>query len=82
MQPLTHSRVTKIEWAQLESTRPRHAGLNARLGDHGLTIRLPIARITTDDGRSGFGHCRADARLAQTIVGKPLAEPLIFRFGI
>ncbi len=81
MQLSTHSRVTKIEWAQLESTRPRHAGLNARLGDHGLTIRLPIARITTEDGSSGFGHCRTDARLAQTIIGKPLADLFLMGSG-
>jgi len=69
-----HSRVTTVEWAQLESTRPRHAGLNARLGDHGQTIRLPLARITTEDGSSGFGHCRADARLAEQLIGRPLAD--------
>ncbi len=81
MQLAMHSRVTKLEWAQLESTRPRHAGSNARLGDHGLTIRLPIARITTDDGSSGFGHCRADARLAQTLVGRPLADLFLLGSG-
>ncbi|MCB0105985.1 MAG: hypothetical protein KDE53_08745, partial [Caldilineaceae bacterium] len=79
MSPLTHTSIIKIEWAQIESTRPRHAGSNARLGDHGLTIRLPMARITTADGSSGFGHCRADERLARTIVGKSLAD--LFQLG-
>jgi len=79
MEPMNHTKVTKVEWAQLESTRPRHAGSNARLGDHGLTIRLPLARITTADGSSGFGHCRADERLTGTIVGRPLAD--LFQVG-
>ena len=79
MKNITHSRVTAVEWVQVESTRPRHAGSNARLGDHGLTIRLPLARITTDDGTTGVGHCRADERITQTILGKSLAE--LFQLG-
>lgn len=79
MTPLTHTTITKIEWARLESTRPRHAGSNARLGDHGLTVRLPLARITTADGSSGFGRCLADERLAQNLVGRSLAD--LFQMG-
>lgn len=74
MSQVTKTTISQIEWAQLESTRPRHAGSNARLGDHGVTIRLPIARITTADGSTGFGQCRADERLAQAIIGRPLAD--------
>ncbi|MEZ4674294.1 MAG: enolase C-terminal domain-like protein [Caldilineaceae bacterium] len=81
MPTASHARVTKIEWAQSESTRPRHAGCNARLGDHGLTIRLPLARITTDDGVTGFGHCRADERTASAVLGKSLSELFLIGSG-
>ena len=76
-----HSKITKIEWAQFESIGPRHAGRNARLGDHGLAIRLPIARITTDDGSSGFGRCTADERLASTVLGRSLADLFLIGSG-
>ncbi len=66
--------VVKIERAVLEGTRPRHAGCNARLGDHGLTVRVPLVRITLDDGSSGFGVSRAPQDVAQTLVGKRLGE--------
>jgi len=67
-------RVVKVEWGQLEGQRPRHAGSNARLGEHGLTVRVPIARLTLDDGSTGFGHSRATPLDAQRIVGRALAE--------
>jgi L-rhamnonate dehydratase len=68
------ARVVKVEWAQLEGQRPRHAGSNARLGEHGLTVRVPLVRLTLDDGSTGFGHSRATAQEAQRIVGRSLAE--------
>lgn len=65
--------VTRVEWAQLTGRRPRHAGRNARLDDHGETVRPGIARLTTSDGAQGFGFCRAPQAAAQTILGQPLA---------
>ena len=53
------SRIERIEWGTLEGKRPRSAGCNARLAAHGDTIRMPIVRLTTADGASGFGVCRA-----------------------
>jgi L-rhamnonate dehydratase len=67
-------RIVRVEWAQLEGQRPRPAGCNARLGEHGLTVRVPLARLTLEDGRSGFGHARATAQDAQRVVGHSLAE--------
>jgi L-alanine-DL-glutamate epimerase-like enolase superfamily enzyme len=52
---VTNPRIVAVEWARLEGRRPRHAGRNARLGEHGITVRVPILRITADDGSSGFG---------------------------
>jgi L-rhamnonate dehydratase len=67
-------RIVTVEWAQLVGQRPRPAGCNARLGEHGLTVRVPLARLTLDDGSSGFGHTRATAPDAQRVVGRALAE--------
>lgn len=68
------SRIVAVEWGRLEGQRPRHAGCNARLGEHGLTVGVPLARLTTDDGSTGFGHSRATAQQAQAILGCTLAE--------
>lgn len=67
-------RLVAVEWAQLEGQRPRPAGCNARLGEHGVTVRVPLARLTLDDGSRGFGQARATAQDAQRIVGRSLAE--------
>lgn len=70
---MTSPRVHKIEWGTLHGTRPRNAGSNARLGDHGNVVRVPLARITTDDGAVGFGSCRASTpAMAQALLGQPL----------
>lgn len=68
------AKVVAVEWAQLEGQRPRHAGSNARLGEHGLAVRVPLARLTLDDGSRGFGHARATPQEAQRILGRSLAE--------
>lgn len=73
----TSSRIVAIEWARLEGQRPRHAGCNARLGAHGLTVRVPVARLTTDDGATGVGHCRATEAEARQVLGKRLNELFI-----
>lgn len=69
---MTSSHITKIEWARLAGERPRNAGSNARLGEHGKIVRPSFARITTSDGASGFGACRATAEQAQALLGQPL----------
>jgi L-rhamnonate dehydratase len=61
--------IVAIEWAVLEGQRPRTAGSNARLGAHGIGVRVPILRITTDDGTSGFGACRASSDQLATLLG-------------
>jgi len=66
--------IVKIEWARLEGRRPRNAGSNARLGDHGSSVRVPMARITTEDGTSGFGVCRATTEQAAALLGQRLND--------
>jgi L-rhamnonate dehydratase len=78
---MTSPKVRKIEWGSLSGTRPRKAGSNARLGEHGSTVRVPLARITLDDGSIGFGACRADAMTAQALIGQPLDALFDPRWG-
>lgn len=62
-------RIVSIEWAQLEGQRPRKAGRNARLGEHGVIVRAPIARLTAEDGTTGFGFCQTEAAQATALLG-------------
>jgi L-rhamnonate dehydratase len=70
----TDPRILKIELARLEGTRPRPAGVNARIGVHGNTVRPPVLRVTTDDGASGFGVSRVSRENAERLVGRRLSE--------
>lgn len=75
MSTLTSSpKIIAIEWAELQGRRPRHAGRNARLGDHGTGVRVPVARLTSEDGHRGFGVCRADETHARQILGRRFDE--------
>src|SRR5215211_2546117 len=67
-------RFSTIEHATLEGIRPRPAGSNARLGPHGRAVRVPLARITTEDGASGFGVCRLGAEDLRQLLGMRLSE--------
>lgn len=52
------SRIRSIEWGTLVGQRPRPAGCNSRIALHGQEVQVPLARVTTDDGSTGFGPCR------------------------
>jgi L-alanine-DL-glutamate epimerase-like enolase superfamily enzyme len=69
---MTSARIVQIEHGTLEGIRPRNAGKNARLDDHGITIRLPIARVTADDGSTGFGIARATREQLSPLIGTTL----------
>ncbi len=66
--------IRTLEWAALEGRRPRSAGSNARLGIHGDRVGVPLLRLTTESGHSGFGVCRATQAQAQTLLGKRLGD--------
>lgn len=55
---MTSAAISAIEWGTLVGRRPRQAGCNSRLAVHGNDVQVPLARITTTDGTSGFGACR------------------------
>lgn len=67
------ARITRIEWARLEGRRPRSAGSNARLGDHGIHVRPGVARVTMEDGASGFGSAWLSREQAESLAGARLS---------
>ena len=70
----TTNRIRSIESATLIGERPRPAGYNARLLDHGVQVRVPLVQITTNDGQSGFGFCHTTTDQLQPLLGKPIDE--------
>ncbi len=68
-------RIIRIEWVRLVGSRPRVAGCNARLGEHGQQVRPAIARVTTDDGRAGFGFSTVTREQALSFIGLSLDDP-------
>ncbi|OXS60937.1 mandelate racemase [Cohnella sp. CIP 111063] len=61
--------IEKIEWAILPGKRARHAGFNARKGEHGIDVPLHLARVTIA-GYEGCGWSRITKQSAQELVGK------------
>jgi L-alanine-DL-glutamate epimerase-like enolase superfamily enzyme len=76
------TRIVRIEWAAFEGRRPRSAGCNARLGEHGERVRVPLARITTDEGAMGFGWSRVTRDQAAEWVGLSFDEVYDRRKGV
>ncbi len=79
---MDNSKIDRIECVSLIGTRPREAGCNSRLQVHGLHVRPPIARITTDDGAAGFGMSRMSEEDAASLVGAPLSEAFDLESGV
>lgn len=82
MNPKISSRIDRIEWGTLEGKRPRSAGCNARLGSHGDIIRMPIVRLNTADGASGFGVCRAGPKDLPRLLGQSLEDVFDWQHGV
>jgi len=79
---MDNTKIVSIEWGTLEGQRPRKAGSNARLGDHGPTVQVPLARITTDDGSAGFGICRPSENQAAKLLGRRFDEVFSVTHGV
>ncbi|HXW82301.1 MAG TPA: enolase C-terminal domain-like protein [Acidimicrobiales bacterium] len=71
--PTPQDLVSRIEWGVLEGGRPRRAGKNARLPEHGSTVKVPICRLTTSTGAQGIGLSRLDESLARQALGLPIS---------
>jgi len=71
---LDNPRIVSLAWAEFTGERPRHAGANARRGAHGRHVRVPIARLSAEDGSTGWGLCFAGPELATAVLGRRLSE--------
>src|SRR5687768_8852341 len=69
------AKIERIEWVRLTARRPRPAGKNARLGEHGINVSVPVARITAG-GVSGYGWSVVSEEHAKSLVGKTIGELL------
>src|SRR5215207_4028136 len=67
------AKVERIEWARYLARRPRPAGKNARLPEHGSNVNVPVARLTAG-GVSGYGWSNISQDRAKTLIGKTVAE--------
>lgn len=76
------SKVVKIQWGYLSGTRLRHAGSNARLGEHGRDIRESFVKLTLDDGSTGFGQSWLTPQVAENLLGKALGELITLEKGV
>lgn len=61
-------RIERIDYAMMIGQRRRSAGCNARLGEHGQTIRCPMVRVTIG-GVTGYGWSRVSREAAAALVG-------------
>ena len=76
------SKIDRIEWARLTGKRPRKAGCNSRLGEHGQQVSPPIARITTANGATGFGCSCITEDQALALLGFRLSEAFASESGV
>ncbi len=67
-------RIVRVEWGCLAGQRPRPAGSNARLGPHGDRMRVPLVRLSSDDGATSFGLGRPSPRRASALLGVRLGD--------
>jgi len=79
---MNNSKINRIESARLIGQRPRKAGCNSRLGEHGIQVSPMIVRVTTDDGATGFGWSRITKDQAETLVGFQLDEVFNLESGV
>lgn len=79
---MNNARIISIEWGILEGKRPRTAGRNSRLPEHGPTMRDSLVRITTDDGASGFGFSRASQQQAEALLGASVNDLISVESGV
>ncbi|MCY3864722.1 MAG: mandelate racemase [Chloroflexi bacterium] len=79
---MENARIVRIERATLTGRRPREAGNNARLNIHGIDVAAPLARLTTNDGATGFGFSQASPEDARALVGAAVPDLLSAEAGM
>ena len=75
-------RISRVEWGRLAGRRPRSADSNARLGDHGVSISVPLARLTAEDGSTGFSVCHAPTHILNALLGVRLDDLFVPGLGV
>jgi L-rhamnonate dehydratase len=75
-------RIVRVESGVLLGERPRAAGSNAHMQPLGGRVRVPVARVTLDDGSSGWGLSRVDEGTARGLVGSTLSEAYDRKAGV
>ena len=78
---MENATIVRVEQATLTGVRPREAGNNARLNIHGIDVTAPLARLTTDEGATGFGFSQASPDDAQAILGAAVPDLLTAEAG-
>lgn len=66
--------IVRVEAGVLWGERPRPAGSNSHMQPLGGRVRVPVVRVTLDDGSSGWGLSRIEEGTARALVGATLAE--------
>jgi L-alanine-DL-glutamate epimerase-like enolase superfamily enzyme len=79
---MNNPRLTRIEGGFLIGRRPRSAGRNARLPDHGRDAREPFARLYFEDDSSGFGFSRVTQNQANALIGQNLDSLISLEKGL
>lgn len=71
---MADQKIVRVEAGVLWGERPRPAGSNSHMQPLGGRVRVPVVRVTLDDGSSGWGLSRIDEGTARALVGATLAE--------
>ncbi|MGE3909483.1 MAG: enolase C-terminal domain-like protein [Chloroflexota bacterium] len=71
---MAEQKIVKVEGAVLWGERPRAAGSNSHMQPLGGRVRVPVVRVTLDDGSTGWGLSRVEEATAQSLVGASLAD--------
>ena len=71
---MADQKIVRVEAGVLWGARPRAAGSNSHMQPLGARVRVPVARVTLDDGSTGWGLSRVDEATARGLVGASLSE--------
>lgn len=79
---MNNPRIISVQWGWLEGRRPRSAGSNARLGEHGVAVKIPLLRLETEDGYKGFGACNTTIEHASALLGARINDMFVPDQGV
>lgn len=76
------SQIVAIAWVRLVGERPRTAGCNARLGEHGKKVAPGVAHVTCSDGATGWGWSQVSREESERLLGTALEAAVSPNDGI